>query len=119
MATAMSVLAWLSIMLLLGFYFHNLLGRQQNPNQEVATRAGPGGAREVVLVRNRYGHYVTSGTINDRQVVFLLDTGATGVAIPAQVAARLGLRRGQASQVRTANGIGTAYATPPGQCGRG
>lgn len=111
MALGMSVLAWLAFMILLGFYFHDLLGRQQNPNQQVETRIHQEGVREVVLARNKYGHYVTSGRINGRPVVFLLDTGATGVAIPEELADRLGIRRGPAMQTRTANGMTVSYAT--------
>jgi len=46
-----------------------------------------GDVREVVLKRNRYGHYVANGSINGSQVEFLLDTGATAVAVPAATAA--------------------------------
>ena len=42
---------------------------------------------------------------------FLLDTGASDVAIPARLAERMGLRRGPAVQYQTANGVVTAYRT--------
>ncbi len=111
MATVMTVLAWLTFLLLVGFYFQEELGRQNNPNQAPVSRLGDSGAREVVLLRNRAGHYVTSGRINGREVVFLLDTGATGVAVGQQLAQRLGLERGQRITTRTANGLATAYLT--------
>jgi aspartyl protease family protein len=110
-ANIMAILAWLTFMVLAGFFFHEMLGQQHNPNQSVATKLGEGGMKEVVLKRNRYGHYVTSGAINGEPVVFLLDTGATGVAVPAAVAKRLGLQAGQPFQTRTANGIAVSYAT--------
>lgn len=69
------------------------------------------GFREVSLQRNKYGHYVTSGKINGHEVVFMLDTGATGVAIPAAIAARLNIKRGQRYMTQTANGTAPAYAT--------
>jgi aspartyl protease family protein len=111
MATAMTILAWLTFLLLVGFFFHEELGRQNNPNQAPESRLGGSGAREVVLLRNRAGHYVTTGRINDREVVFLLDTGATGVAVGQQLAVRLGLERGPRITTRTANGLATAYRT--------
>jgi len=107
----MSVLAWLVFLALLGFFFNDQLAQQFNPNRELDTRYSEQGVREVVLQRNRLGHYVTSGEINGEPVVFMLDTGATGVAIPAKIARRLGLRQGQAYRVETANGPSTAYAT--------
>ena len=110
MGSAMQALAWLVLLGLGVFYFDDLLQRQHNPNQSLQTRH-TADAREVVLQRNRSGHYVTSGAINDRAVTFILDTGATGVAIPADIADRLGLERGRPFATQTANGVTTSYAT--------
>jgi len=111
MGTVMTILAWVVFMGLLGFYFKDVLEKQQNPNQALNTRYTEEGIREVTLLRNKFGHYVTSGQINGRAVIFMLDTGATGVAIPERIAKRLGLRRGRAFAVNTANGTATSYAT--------
>lgn len=110
MGMAMQVLAWVVLLALGAFFFDDLLGKQYNPNQNVQTRSSEEGVREVVLQRNKFGHYVTSGEINGQPVTFILDTGATGVAVPDAVAQRLGLRRGQAFRTQTANGTGTSYA---------
>ena len=107
----MSVLAWLTFLVLVGFYFHEVLQEQRNPNRDPESRVGEGGATEVVLLRNKYGHYVTQGEINGRSVVFMLDTGATGVAVPLHVAQRLGLQRGRPVTTQTANGQATAFLT--------
>ena len=64
-----------------------------------------------MLQRNAYGHYVTSGTINDHEVVFLLDTGASDIAIPESVANEIGLSRGRSIIIKTANGNAKAYRT--------
>jgi len=109
-STSMTVLAWVALMLFAGFYFDDMLGRQQNPNQSLETRYSEGRVREVTLVRNKYGHYVTSGKVNGQAVVFMLDTGATGVAIPDHIARQLKLKRGPAFQVQTANGSAISYA---------
>ena len=106
----MQALAWLVFFALGAFYFSGLLDKQYNPNQSLQTRYTEGGVREVVLQRNKFGHYVTSGEINGKSVTFMLDTGATGVAIPGAVANRLGLRRGMAFPTQTANGVSTSYA---------
>jgi len=113
--TGMQVLAWISLLALLTLYFSDVLERQRNPNQAVATAVGEGGAREVQLERNRMGHYVASGTINGEPVVFLLDTGATGVAIPDALARRLGLPRGRPFMTATANGAARSYQTRLGE----
>ena len=44
-------------------------------------------------------------------VTFLLDTGATDVAIPAAIARKAGLNQGYISQAATANGIIQVYST--------
>lgn len=107
----MYVLAWLAFGGLLVFYFQDLLDEQHNPNQQTSTSYAQEGVREVSLQRNKYGHYVTAGKINGQEVVFMLDTGATGVAIPAAVAAKLKIKRGQRYMTQTANGTAAAYAT--------
>ncbi|NNL10176.1 MAG: retroviral-like aspartic protease family protein, partial [Pseudomonadales bacterium] len=49
--------------------------------------------------------------INGQPVTLLLDTGATNVAIPADMGKRLQLKRGPAGVAYTANGRVTVYAT--------
>lgn len=111
MGTGMAILAWIAILALLSLYFGDVLERQANPNRSVQSQVIDGGVREVVLKRNRAGHYVTNGFINGQEVVFLLDTGATGVAIPAALAERLSLPRGRRVMTSTANGNAYAYQT--------
>ncbi|MEP1472485.1 MAG: TIGR02281 family clan AA aspartic protease [Halieaceae bacterium] len=110
MGTVMQAIAWLILMVLLVFFFSDLLGKRENPNQSLETQYSENGVREVVLKRNRAGHYVASGAINGRPVVFMLDTGATGVAIPDAVARKLAIPRGQPFATRTANGVATSYS---------
>ena len=107
----MTIAGWIVGLALLTLLFNNLLEKQLNPNQRVAARMGDGGVREVVLQRNRYGHYVANGEINGHTVEFLLDTGATDVSIPQSLAGPLGLKRGQPITYNTANGSITAYLT--------
>lgn len=111
MGTGMQILAWISVMGLLTLYFGDVLDRQRNPNRSVSSAVTAEGVREVRLQRNRMGHYVTSGTINGESVVFLLDTGATGVAIPAAIAEQLSLPRGRPVLSSTANGTARSYLT--------
>ncbi|ANQ83174.1 TIGR02281 family clan AA aspartic protease [Azoarcus olearius] len=99
------VMAWLAALALLGLlwlYFENELEHRNNPNRGLV--ADPGGGAELVLKRNRAGHYVAPGTINGRPVTFLLDTGASQVSVPARLADQLDLKPGAPAQVMTANG---------------
>ncbi|MEN8179334.1 MAG: TIGR02281 family clan AA aspartic protease [Pseudomonadota bacterium] len=62
--------------------------------------------------RNRSGHYTTVGSINGRTVDFMVDTGASAVALHASEARRLGIPyklEGQRMVVSTANGRAPAY----------
>ena len=107
----MTLAAWIIALGLLTLFFNNKLDDQRNPNQSVYSRINDAGMPEVILKRNRFGHYVTTGTVNGRSVEFMLDTGASDVAIPAELAQELGLERGAPVQYQTANGVVTAYRT--------
>jgi aspartyl protease family protein len=103
-------IAWITLLLVLYWWFGGLLERQENPNQQVQSYQD--GDRAVVeLQQNRAGHYVANGHINGQSVTFMLDTGATSVAIPARIADDLNLQRGRVVRVRTANGLAQAYIT--------
>lgn len=95
----------------LTFMFDGVLDRQANPNQDPRFSETSSGIREVVLQRNRQGHYVSGGEINSLPVTFLLDTGATDVAIPIRIAEQAGLQPGAATRAATANGVITVYST--------
>ena len=57
--------------------------------------------------RNADGHYHWPGRINGRAVDFLVDTGATGTAIPASLARELRLEALGEVQSNTAGGVVT------------
>ena len=73
--------------------------------------ASAGGRQSVTLPADTRGHFVTDGTINGGAVRFLVDTGATMIAIPARDAQRLGIdyRKGKPGVVQTANGAAAAW----------
>jgi len=107
----MFVLMWLGIFVILGIFFSDILDKQNNPNQSVNTLSLNGDIKELVLKRNRMGHYVANGSINSQPVTFMLDTGATDVAIPESIARRLNLKRGPSATYQTANGNAQVYLT--------
>jgi aspartyl protease family protein len=106
----MTIVASIIGLALATWIFSGVEERQQNPNYSPDSYSA-NNQIVVTLQRNRYGHYVTSGYLNDEPVVYMLDTGATVVAIPGSLENRLNLRRGRQIQTHTANGIGTAYTT--------
>jgi aspartyl protease family protein len=107
----MMIAGWVLLLVLLTLLFNDWFEGQRNPNREVTGRIALDSAREVVLMRNRQGHYLATGQINGEVVEFLLDTGASDVSIPATIAARARLERGPAVSYQTANGTITAYQT--------
>jgi aspartyl protease family protein len=107
----MLILCFALGLLTLTAFFDDWLGNQSNPNQRPDFYEDALGNREVVLERNRQGHYVSGGSINGVAVNFLLDTGATDVAIPQEIAHAVNLKPGRSNQANTANGIITVYAT--------
>jgi len=68
--------------------------------------ASEGTGGRIVLTADGSGHFFTSGTINGRSVRFLVDTGATLLAISQAEADRIGLdyKNGQRGFSQTANG---------------
>jgi aspartyl protease family protein len=105
------IMGWVAVIGLLTLVAGQWEERQHNPNQQPITQLSVEGSPEVVLQRNRYGHYVTSGLINGEEVTLLLDTGATYVSVPENLADKLGLRKMARGQASTANGIVDTYLT--------
>ena len=68
--------------------------------------------QQLSIARGMGGHYWTAGSINGQNVQFLVDTGASSVAMNEAQAKRLGLdyqTRGQPMQVNTAGGVVPAW----------
>lgn len=106
--TIMLAIAWALIIGGLYWFFNGWDAQQANPNTARVLNQQQG---ELTLVRNRAGHYVAEGEINGRHVTFLLDTGATWVALPTALARELRLKRGAAITLQTANGAAVGYQT--------
>jgi len=107
----MLIVAWAGGLALLTLLFQDALESRFNPNARPLVQLSEDGVHEVVLERNARGHYVASGSINGRPVTFLLDTGATDVAVPEGLADRLGLERRGGGISQTANGAVAVWRT--------
>ena len=77
------------------------------------TAAGGGAsvAQSITLAADTRGHFLVDGQINGSSVRFLVDTGATMIALSAADADRLGIdyRKGQPGMTSTANGAAPTY----------
>ncbi len=69
---------------------------------------------EVRIPRADNGHYFVSGFINGRPVDFMVDTGATSIAMNLHHAEQLGVnfRRGNKGSASTAGGMVNTYHVP-------
>jgi aspartyl protease family protein len=79
-----------------------------------ASVGGNGGAprgNRIVLPVDSGGHFLAQGSINGKAVQFMVDTGATSVAMGVPEAERLGIdyKSGQLARGSTANGIVTIW----------
>jgi len=76
--------------------------------QALATPAAPpDNSRSVTIARSRDGHFHTEAVVDGRRISFLIDTGASLIALRERDAARLGIHpawRDYSARVSTANG---------------
>lgn len=99
----MLLLFWVAFIGLGSWWVHQFLESRHNPNAHLVN-AVTGEGEPIVLERNHSGHFVATGRINGEPVTFLLDTGATYVAVPAHLAEPLGLEPVGSAWFNTANG---------------
>lgn len=77
----------------------------QAPVHMGASKSG-GKGNKIVLTAGGGGHFMTAGQVNGRAVQFMVDTGATSVAMSGQDAERAGInyKAGRPVMMSTANG---------------
>ena len=69
--------------------------------------AAPSGVRSISLLSDPRGHFQTEGRIEGQRIEFMVDTGASMIALTERDAANLGIRpaeRDYTATVNTANG---------------
>ena len=98
-------------LIMLTTLFDGFLETARNPNAKPESVTNASGETELVLQSNRQGQYVVTGFINNVPSEFILDTGATDVVIPAELARASGLEYGYQGQAMTANGLVSIYST--------
>jgi aspartyl protease family protein len=81
------------------------LALQARPTTPAATSGSS--SRSVVVPRDGRGHFEVDARVNGRRIGFMVDTGASVIALTVRDAARLGIHPAQnafVAEVRTANG---------------
>jgi aspartyl protease family protein len=94
-----------------------LAGRRQtlwlgaSPGRVGDGAAAPNSGRQIVMSSGVGGHFTAAGSINGKVTQFLIDTGATSIAISQAEAERMGLafREGRRVMTQTANGTVPAH----------
>ena len=88
-------------------------GRRSLRLGEAPVRVGGSGTgQRVVLKADARGHFVSNGQINGRIMQYMVDTGASTVAIGRPDAQRMGLKfeeQGQSVRMNTANGVAQGW----------
>ncbi len=68
-------------------------------------------AKGIIISADRRGHYSGTGMINHYKMKFMIDTGATSIAVPSELAKQAGLKFGMPVISRTAAGNVRAFQT--------
>jgi aspartyl protease family protein len=88
--------------------------KANTPNAAPATTVAQAGGRSVSIPRDHRGHFATDARIDGQRIDFMIDTGASVVALNEKSAARFGLRPSRSeysATVSTANGTIKAART--------
>lgn len=100
------VLADLAPKLAVSLGLHAAPVPRQQPSVEAAASHGP---RSITMPRDWHGNFQVGGEVDGRRIDFIVDTGASFVALPEHEAARLGYHpaaRDYTWPIQTANGVG-------------
>jgi aspartyl protease family protein len=109
LGVVMTVIAWIGVLLLLTWAANRFL-LDDNRALQLDSDIRSDGSVQIMLQANRQGHFIAPGIINGQPVRFLVDTGATTVAIDQALADRLGVKRGWPQQIQTASGQIRGYS---------
>ena len=104
----MLVVGWLLAIFILTMGFNSLLARKQNPNT-ISSLAKQSGS--LVLQANELGMYFASGYLNGVRAEYVVDTGATYVAVPIELADDANLEPSRQIFLETAKGTTRGWET--------
>jgi len=93
------LIIWITVFVIVYLYFETRL------DSKVVVASASLERGEVLIPRSRDGHFYVQGAINSYPVKFLVDTGASVVAISEEIAQRANLPTGKPASFSTAAGI--------------
>lgn len=102
----MLVIGWILIIAIVWILYSEVIFAPRQSEVKIKN-----GVTEIKLYPQLDGHYRILGHINQNKVKFLIDTGATQVAIPLYLAEKLKLPKLGSTMVSTAGGRSKAYTT--------
>ena len=113
-----NILILAAVMMGLGLYLAEKAANLKKPatvavassqSAPVASDASPSaGRRSHTIARDQRGHFTTDGRVEGRRIDFMVDTGASVIALTESSAARVGIRPSRSdfnAPVSTANGV--------------
>jgi len=103
--------SWLIFFVMVSYFSAVWFRSEENPNQNLQTLIDARGHKQIILRANRNHQYVFNGRVNGHPVTFLVDTGATSVAIPGELAIKLNLEKKFPVKAHTANSVITVHVT--------
>jgi aspartyl protease family protein len=90
------------------WWFSDYFDKKNNPNRN-AQVSNIEGQEQLTLRQSPSGHYLVSGSINDNNATLLLDTGATFVSVPLELAEKANMKKTGKTTLSTANGLVEAW----------
>lgn len=100
------IIGWIMALSLVGFLINQSMYSTKPPTINETY-----GGTQITIYRGYDSHFRIPGAINDVQVTFLVDTGATSIAVSEHIATKAGLNRKSKVQTETANGPSSGYLT--------
>lgn len=100
------IIGWVIFLSLISILFNNFLFTKKSP--EISQTSS---GTSVIIYRDNDLHFRVNGKINNTNVTFMIDTGATYTAIPYSIAKKAKLIKERAITTKTANGEGQGYLT--------
>jgi aspartyl protease family protein len=100
MMYAMAIFLFIALMT---FAFSNK-SKSAYDSKEILISDTIDGIRQVRLVKHRSGHYIGTSFINGYPGKFIIDTGASDVAISEEMAKKAGVIKKEIVKIHTANG---------------
>ncbi len=106
LGAAFLIVGWLIFIMLVALITNGTVFRTKAPSIS-ESEAG----KQITITRDYDAHFRIKGSINGTPVTFLIDTGATSIAVSDSIARRANLKREAQLTTQTAGGSSVGYFT--------